>query len=52
MQALLPTTLFYPVAELIFHRVATIEACFLFTTSWDQAVEEAKSRIPLLQNGY
>lgn len=32
--------------------VAAIEACFLFTTGWDQAVEEAKTRIPLLQNGY
>ncbi|OCL11117.1 MATE efflux family protein [Glonium stellatum] len=28
--------------------VAAIEVCFLFTTSWDQAVEEAKTRIPLL----
>lgn len=31
--------------------VAAIEGCFLFTTSWDLAVEEAKTRIPLLHEG-
>ena len=47
-----PTTIFHPVAKLIFHRVAAIEACFLFTTSWDQAVKEAKTRIPRLHSEY